>query len=334
MKCTNRGITLIIALVMASVLSGCKADDIWMPFSDYSETVRLNRERSPIISHSGADDRYESFASDLCVYTDNVSVPDYSTISSNSAVLIDAGSNNVIYSQNAFETRYPASTTKVLTAYVALKYLTPETVITCSSSVENVTVPGAVLLGLKEGDTMTLNQALHLCLLSSYNDVAIAIAEAVSGSVEEFAKLMNSEAKRLGCTGSNFVNPSGLPDPGHYTTAYDLYLIFNEAIKDPLIVEIIQSNDYSTVIHTRSGNDKEVSAKSTNGFFRGLYQAPGDITVVGGKTGTTDEAGHCLMLLARDTQSNPYIAIILGSSSTDDLYNEMANMLALCTKSN
>ena len=76
---------------MASVLSGCKADDIWMPFSDYSETVRLNRERSPIISHSGADDRYESFASDLCVYTDNVSVPDYSTISSNSAVLIDAG---------------------------------------------------------------------------------------------------------------------------------------------------------------------------------------------------------------------------------------------------
>ena len=145
---------------------------------------------------------------------------------------------------------------------------------------------------------------------------------------------MTAEARNLGCTGSNFVNPSGLPDPGHYTTAYDLYLIFNAAIKDPLIVETIQSNDYSTVIHSRSGNDKEVTAKSTNGFFRGNYQAPGDITVVGGKTGTTDEAGHCLMLLVRDTQSNPYIAIILGSSSTDDLYNEMANMLALCTKSN
>ena len=181
---------------------------------------------------------------------------------------------------------------------------------------------------------MTLNQALHLCLLSSYNDVAIAIAEAVSGSVEEFGKLMTAEARNLGCTGSNFVNPSGLPDPGHYTTAYDLYLIFNAAIKDPLIVETIQSNDYSTVIHSRSGNDKEVTAKSTNGFFRGNYQAPGDITVVGGKTGTTDEAGHCLMLLVRDTQSNPYIAIVLGSSSTDDLYNEMANMLSLCTKGN
>ena len=319
---------------MASVLSGCKTADIWMPFSDYAETVRLNKERSPIISHSGSDDRYEGFAADLCVYTDNVTVPSYSTVSSNSAVLIDAGSNEVIFSQNAFETRYPASTTKVLTAYVALKYLTPETVITCSSSVENVTVPGAVLLGLREGDTMTLNQALHLCLLSSYNDVAIAIAEAVSGSVEEFAKLMTSEARSLGCTGSNFVNPSGLPDPGHYTTAYDLYLIFNAAIKDPLIVEIIQRNDYSTVIHSRSGVDKEVSAKSTNGFFKGAYQAPGNITVVGGKTGTTDEAGHCLMLLARDTQSNPYIAIILGSSSTDDLYTEMTNMLSLCSKGN
>jgi len=329
-RCTNRGVFIIILLITAFVLDGCSSAEIWMPFSDYSQNIRSSKGRATVIEHTDYDDRYPGFANDLCVFSGDVSANDHHTISSTSALLIDVNESKVLFSENAFERRYPASTTKILTAVVALKYLTPESVIKCTESVENVTVPGAVLLGLKSGDTMTLDQALHLCLLSSYNDVSIAIAEAVSGSVEEFADLMDREALALGCTGSDFENPSGLPDPGHYTTAYDLYLIFNEAIKDPFLLEVMQTNEYSTVIHTAAGSDKQVGSKNTNGYFRGAYTAPSNITILGGKTGTTDEAGHCLMLLIRDTTSKPYIAIVLGSDTTDDLYNEMSQMLNLC----
>ena len=143
---------------------------------------------------------------------------------------------------------------------------------------------------------------------------------------------MNSEAKALGATGSHFVNPHGLHNENHYTTAYDLYLIFNEAIKYDSFNEIIHMTSYQTAYYDKDGKAKELTVNNTNRFLRGDFQAPENITVIGGKTGTTNAAGHCLILLSRDTSGAPYISVILNSSASDVLYPEMVQLLEQINK--
>lgn len=306
-----------------------------MPFSDFNQNIHNTAGRTTVLEHSTYDNRIPAFAQNLCVYSDaslySEKIKENDILNSISyGLLIDSAANEVLFSKNAFEKIYPASITKLLTAYIALKYCNPEDVIVCTEDVSNITVPGAVLLGLKAGDTFTLDQALHLCLLSSYNDVAVAIAVHVSGSVEAFADLMNEEAKLLGANHSHFVNPSGLPDDNHYTTAYDLYLIFNEVIQNSFLTEVIQCKEYSTIYHDINNNEVNAKSINTNQFFLGNYNTPDLITIVGGKTGTTTEAGHCLILFVRDTTSNPYIALILNADTTDLLYSQMSELLSQC----
>ena len=118
--------------------------------------------------------------------------------------------------------------------------------ITVSSNMGNLE-SGAVVCGLAEGDQLTLNQALHALLIKSANDAAVAIAEHIGGSVEGFADMMNEEAQAIGATNSHFVNPHGLNAENHYVTAYDMYLIFNEALKYDTVNEIISMTSYDTV---------------------------------------------------------------------------------------
>lgn len=139
--------------------------------------------------------------------------------------------------------------------------------------------------------------------------------------------MMNQEALELGATNSHFVNPHGLPDDNHYTTVYDMYLIMNEAIKYQLFNEIIQMDSYSTVYYDKNGVEKEISVNNSNAYIRGDIQAPGGITVLGGKTGTTNAAGNCLVLVSRDSSSNPYISIIMRSEGRDALYEQMTDLL-------
>ena len=141
---------------------------------------------------------------------------------------------------------------------------------------------------------MTLDQAVHALLIASGNDVAVLIAEGVSasvngtsGSVEEFVELMNQEAQAIGATNCHFMNPNGLTQEGHYVTAYDLYLIFQEALKYELFNQIIQMNSYSTVYTAADGSEKTLEIENSNLFLRGTYEPPANVTVVGGKTGTT-----------------------------------------------
>ncbi len=156
----------------------------------------------------------------------------------------------------------------------------------------------------------------------------MAIAEHVGGSVENFAEMMNKEAAELGATNCHFVNPHGLHDENHYVTAYDLYLIFNEAMKYEKFSEIIMMDSYSTTYTDRNGNPKTFDFKTTNLFLQGEYTPPEQITVIGGKTGTTNAAGSCLILLSKDSSGNPYISVILHSSERAVLYEEMKGLLS------
>ena len=146
--------------------------------------------------------------------------------------------------------------------------------------------------------------------------------------IEKFAEMMNAEAKKLMATNSHFVNPSGLHDDNHYTTAYDLYLIFNECIKHDDFVKIINSSSYTAHITGADGTKRDVKWEPTNYYAKGEATPPDNVTIIGGKTGTTKGAGNCLILLTKDSSGNPYISIIMGAGSKPLLYQDITSMLS------
>ena len=320
MKCINK-LYLIILIISSIIFCGCSTPNITVPYKINSDISAFS-----IVTQSN-DIKMDSFASNLCVGNANVTKNTSVNMSeATSAALFDVTNSNIIYGKNMHERLAPASLTKVLTALVALEYGKLDDIITVTKDV-NITESGATLCGLKAGDTLTLNQALHALLINSANDAAIAIAIHLGGSVEGFATLMNETAVSLGATNSHFVNPHGLSADDHYTTAYDLYLIFNEAINYELFREIIHMENYSTIYQDSNGNDKEMEFKTTNLFLRGNYNSPDKVTVIGGKTGTTNAAGNCLIILSKDTAGNPYISVILRSKERQLMYEQMIDLL-------
>ena len=321
MRCINDHKTKIYSIILiftlaVGCLSGCA-----------KSTIPLDYKTANDISASNLESRAEGFSTNLAVTDRDVHAKDGFELEENAAGgLFDVNKKEVLYAKQVHEQMNPASLTKVMTAICALKHGNPEDTIICSDNVLNLE-SGATTCGLKPGDKLTLDQALHFLLLPSANDAAIAIAEHISGSVEEFSALMNSEAKLIGATNSNFVNPHGLTAEDHYSTVYDMYLITNEAIHFPSFMEIIQMKEYSTTITDKNGAEKSIEVKSSNKFHDGTFDPPENITVIGGKTGTTAAAGSCLTLVTIDRSNNPYIAVILHASERSILYDEMISLL-------
>lgn len=326
MKCTNKVITSLITILAVSVLfTGCADKKFTNKYditnSDYAYNITNVSENLTL----------KPFAADLCVVSDNVLSDDVDDSLSEASALFGVDSHQVIYANNANEKLYPASLTKVLTALIALEKGKLDDVITVTKDAE-IKESGAQLCGFKEGDKITLEQALHGLLMYSGNDAGVAIAEYISGSVEEFADLMNETAKKLGATNSNFVNPHGLSDENHYTTAYDLYLIFNAAMKYDKFVEIINTDSWTTSYTLSNGSAKEITFKTTNLYLKGDEKSPEGVTVVGGKTGTTNAAGSCLVLLSQNESGSSYISIVLKAGSRSILYTQMTDILGEINK--
>lgn len=303
-------------------MTGCGSTKYDMPYSPQ------NSVSSYQLLNIASQETVEPFAANLCVAAKDVPATGISLSDVGAAALFDTKNLETLYAKNVNNQMNPASLTKVMTALVALKHGSTDDVYVASENVK-ITESGAVLCGLKPGDKMTLDQALHILLLYSANDVAVLIAEGISGSVEEFVALMNEEAKAIGATNCNFMNPNGLTQEGHYVTAYDLYLIFQEALKYELFNEIIQTNTYSTVYMDANGAEKSVEMENSNLYLRGVYDMPSNVTVVGGKTGTTNAAGHCLVLLSRSSSGTPYISVILKDDSREKLYEDMTDLLEI-----
>lgn len=321
MKCTNKRRIAAVLFLALMILPGCSQERL--PFS-----YKQNNDVSAFqVASFNEEVKMAAFADVLCVGNANVTAgTSVDMTEASAAALFDVNNRNIIYAKNMHERLYPASLTKVLTAVVALKNASPEDVITVTDGAK-ITESGATLCGLEPGDTLTMNQALHALLICSANDAANAIAIHIAGSVDAFSAMMNEEAVSLGATNSNFVNPHGLSDDNHYTTAYDLYLIFNEAIQYEMFREIVHMSSYETIYQNSQGEDKEMSFTTTNFFLRGEVSAPEKVTIIGGKTGTTNAAGNCLVLLSKDTAGNPYISVILRAKERKIMYEEMVDML-------
>lgn len=215
-----------------------------------------------------------------------------------------------------------------MTALVAIKNADLSTTVTVSPYADTSKFAwDEKTCGLKTGDKLTLNELLHGLLMESGNDAAVAIAIHVAGSAEAFSQMMNDEAQSLMATNTHFVNSNGLHDENHYTTAYDLYLIFNECIKHQEFVDIINTNQFTAQITGIDGQVRQANWAQTNFYATGKAEAPVGATVIGGKTGTTDQAGNCLILLNKTPEESPYISIVMGADTKELLYQDMTALI-------
>lgn len=271
------------------------------------------------------------FTQDLCVTAGDVSFEGETLEYARAGTLMDLTSHKVLFAQNVHERLYPASLTKILTALVAIKYGNLDDVITIDENALDID-PESSVCYLEFGDQYTLKQLIYGLLIASGNDAGNAIAWHVGGSIENFVAMMNQEARSLGATNSHFVNAHGLQDENHYTTAYDLYLMFNEALKYSVFSDAISQKNYTVTYTAADGEQYERTWFATSYYFTGEAVPPQDITVFGGKTGTTDEAGACLSLLSKDPYGNAYFSIIMKADTKDDLYSEMNDLLSIINK--
>lgn len=282
-------------------------------------------ERSQLMSAHGGSEMAPLFAEDLCVVTD--SQDGDTSMNAEAGALFNVTDRSVVYSKNAFERLYPASTTKVMTAIIALEEGNLSDQVTVTEDAV-ITEAGASLCGIKPGDVITMQDLLYGLMMPSGNDAANAIAVHMYGSIDAFADRMNVRARELGATGTHFMNPSGLTDENHYTTAYDLYLMFNEAMKLPLFREIIAEDSYTANYQNGAGEAVSKTWTVGNWYQKGERETPAGVSVLGGKTGTTQAAGYCLIMASNDSQDKEYISVVLKSDSRPSLYDNMTNIIS------
>ncbi|SET74644.1 D-alanyl-D-alanine carboxypeptidase family protein [Lacrimispora sphenoides] len=282
-------------------------------------------ERTALYQSSAVSGRAEPFAHDLCIVSEDPSSQD-NAVTAEAAAVFDLTDKKVLFAKNPFERLYPASITKTMTALIALKYgnLTDEVTVTKDAV---ITEAGATLCGIKPGDKLTMEQLLYGLMLPSGNDAGSAIATHMAGGIDQFAQMMNDEALNVGATGTHFLNPHGLSDDDHYTTAYDLYLIFNEALKYPEFRKIVGTTEYTTTYQDGAGKPVNATWKGTNWYMTGERQMPEGLTVLGGKTGTTKAAGSCLIMGSSDSSKREYITVVLKAPNHAGLYDNMTNIL-------
>lgn len=240
----------------------------------------------------------------------DISYADVGT-SAASAVVIDAASNRVLYEKDAYTRRGMASTTKIMTAIIAIENLDMKDIVTVSpfaSATEGSSV------WLAPGEHMSAEDLLYALMLASGNDAAAALAEHTAGSVGAFTLLMNKKAKEIGAFNTSFTNPHGLPEENHYTTAYDLALIASHAMKNPLFREIV-STESKVISWEGSEWDRKVS--NHNKLLK-MYDG-----CIGIKTGFTKKDGRCLVSCA---EKNGITLITVTLSDPDDWNDHMALM--------
>ena len=237
-------------------------------------------------------------------------------VTATAALLISPDSDMVLYEKNADEKRYPASTTKIMTALLTLENVKDlnETVTAEQGDFAKVTSDSSNA-DIKVGETMTFEDFLYCAMISSANEACNVVAEYVCGSISAFVERMNTRAQELGCTGTHFANPHGLPKDDHYTTAHDLYRITKEALSHELFATICNTVKH-TVPATNLSDERTLS--NTNGLinpdspmYRGYYYE----YAKGVKTGHTDAAGYCLISTA-EKDGVRLLCIVLGGKGT------------------
>ena len=221
-------------------------------------------------------------------------------LNSRSCVVLDRLNQNILYGKNEKNKVKMASTTKIMTAIVVLENSSLDTTVEASKKAAGT---GGSRLGLKTGDKITIRDLMYGLMLCSGNDAAVCLAENVGGSIEGFANLMNAKAEELGLSNTHFESPHGLDSDGHYTTAYELALLSNYALKNTTFRNIVGTKNYTVMLN---GSPKNLS--NTNellGNLNGVY---------GIKTGFTNGANRCLVTACKRGDMD-IICVVLGADT-------------------
>ena len=236
------------------------------------------------------------------------------TVQAKAAILVDMDTDYVMYDLNAHEKMYPASITKVMTAALTLDAvsegkLSLDEIITAGPTAWQGLDTSSSNQNIQVGEQMSVKDLLYCLMVASANEAANILAVAVAGSIDNFVAMMNAKAAELGCTGTHFVNPDGMPDNDHYTTAYDLYLIGKYAMQNETFRTIVKTPEYYVEPTNMNGNRRHFF--NTNGLlsnkkYAGYYSE----NCIGIKTGSTDSAGYCL-LSAAEKDGQRLIAVVL-----------------------
>lgn len=320
--------TFLLVLLIAALLAGAGAAVFMIkktffrgPVQKYSASGEFSDSRI-----AGSEGKADGFAADLCVVSGDALLDTVALEEDQEGLLLDIKNKQVLYSKGAYDRVYPASITKIMTALLAFQYGNMEDVVTISE--ENITLEeGSQVIGFQVGDKVTMDELVHGLLVYSGNDAASAIATHIGGSTEKFVDMMNSYAAQLGCTGTHFTNPHGLQNENHYTTPYDIYLMLKEALRFPEFTQITQLGSYTISYKSSDGTEINTPLTATDHYLTGEATAPKGITVLGGKTGTTSDAGNCLALLSQNAYGDPYVSIVMGASTKELLYQQMSSLL-------
>lgn len=234
-------------------------------------------------------------------------------VSAPRAILMDAKTGLVLYEKNAHQKAYPASTTKVMTAILALEKGNLDEMVTVSFNAVNSISYDSSKAGLFEGEVFSMKDLVYSLLICSANDAANVIAEHIGGDIESFVDMMNTRAAELGAKNTHFVNTHGLHNADHYTTAYDLAVLAKHALSLPHFREIVAMRSY--VLEPTDKYEEKRYLNSTNHLLNPqspYYYAD----AIGIKTGYTDDAKSCLVS-ASETEDASYIAVVLGAENAD-----------------
>lgn len=309
-----------ILVCFVTLLSGCN-------YQSYNTTNLLHISSTPELPIV----RPEGLTSDNVVIPYDAYIYDDSEFEYSAGLLINQTQNSVICAANPHKRIYPASMTKILTAIVVM-----DAVDSGQISLNDTVVVGkkiefnednVAVLGLKPGDYISVNDLMHALLVSSLNDCAVVLARYVGGSVSGFVELMNKKANELGATNSHFVNPHGLHDNNHYTTPYDLYLIFKDFLKHDTLLQIDSHITY-TITYTRDDDKVDVELTATNAFLSNSFEMPSGYHITGWKTGTTEKAGNCIILeFVSDDTGDKYICLVSNATDHEALYQNVSDML-------
>lgn len=294
-------------------------DDTASSLQESSELNALNMELYQSFQSSMEEDPNGSRYTDDFAYYKVGGLSGQPSIKAPSAILMDAETGVVLYNKDSTTAKPPASITKIVTALVALKNGSLDDVITFSDNAVNKIDKDATMAGFSVGDEATLRDCLYGLFMASGADCAVAIAEKYGkGSVEEFVRMMNYEAQQLGCSNTNFVNPHGLHDPDHKTSAYDMALILQEAIKSNNFKEIIGTKSWTVKNSDKNKVVKEIKLQNKSALLsegnKNYYKY-----AQGSKTGHTDAAKYTLASFA-DKDGQKLICVVLSEDSFDDSY--------------
>lgn len=243
-------------------------------------------------------------------------------LNSEAAILIDANTGVVIYEKNAHEKLYPASITKILTGYIACSEGNLDDTLTVSQNAIDGMGIGGSSIGLVPGEQVNFRDGMYGVMLESANEVCMAIAEHMSGTVEAFVEKMNETAKSIGCNESHFANPHGFHNDDHYTTCYDMALITKKAITNEDFNQIWGTVSYqipaTNLNVARYLNHKDKMIKPTSEYY---YP-----NLIGGKTGYTDEAGNTLVSYAEKDGAS-LISVVMKAEGYDNTYKDSITLL-------